>query len=47
MGKESKEASAISTAKLKLLPALHVPPIEQVFYLRPYLVDPEGGLILG
>ncbi len=32
----SFESSAISTAKLKRLPALHARPIEQVVYLRPY-----------
>ena len=41
------ESSAISTAKLKALPPLHVRPIEQVVYLRPYLVNPVGDLILG
>jgi hypothetical protein len=28
--------SAISTAWLKTLPSLHLPPIEQVIYLRPF-----------
>ena len=51
MGVESGERrakpSAISTAWLRRLPALHLPPIEQVIYLRPYQVGPVGGLILG
>ena len=43
----SVKPSAISTAKLlKPLPALHLRPIEQVVYLRPYQVNPVGGLIL-
>ena len=44
-GKELRELagrrrSAISTDWLRALPSLHLPPIEQVFYLRPYLVKP-------
>ncbi len=33
-----KKPSAISTAWLNGLLRLHLPPIEQVFFLRPYLV---------
>ena len=36
MGRCQKKSSAISTAWLSVLPRLHVPPIEQVIYLRPY-----------
>ena len=38
--------STISTARLRLSPAFHVPPIEQVVFLRSYPVDPVGNLIL-
>ena len=38
--------STISTARLQLSPAFHVPPIKQVVYLRSYPVDPVGNLIL-
>ena len=41
------EPSAISTATLKLLPALHVRPINQVVYLGPYPIDSVGTLIFG
>jgi hypothetical protein len=41
------KSSALSTAKLSQLPDLHMRPIKQVFYLRPYLHFGVGGLILG
>jgi hypothetical protein len=41
-----RSLSAISTVKLNRLLGLHSPPIEQVFYLRPYPVILLGGLIL-
>jgi len=43
----SDEPSAISTATLKLLPALHARPINQVVYLGPYPIDSVGTLIFG
>ena len=36
LGLEEVKASAISTAQLKLLRALHLRPIKQVVYLWPY-----------
>ena len=39
--------SAISTAKLNTLLCLHLPPIQQVVYLRPYSHEGMGDLILG
>jgi hypothetical protein len=41
------EPSAISTATLKLLPALHARPINQVVYLGPYPINSVGTLIFG
>ena len=41
------KASAISMAQLNGLLRLHLPPIKQVVYLRPYPVKPVGDLILG
>ncbi len=41
------EPSAISTAPLKLLPAVHARPIDQVVYLGPYLLGAVGTLIFG
>ncbi len=38
--------STISTAKLKALLPLHLPPIKQVVYLRSYPVNPVADLIL-
>ncbi len=38
--------SVISTAQLNPLPDLHMPPIKQVVFLRPYPVNPVGDLIL-
>ena len=47
MGQLLKEVkpSTISTALLRLSPAFHAPPIEQVVYLRSYPVNPVGNLI--
>ena len=39
------EPSAISTASLKPLPGVHVPPINQLVLLGPYPVDLVGTLI--
>ncbi len=39
--------SAISTARLNPLQDLHVQPIKQIFYLRPYSLYGMGSLILG
>ncbi len=36
------KSSAISTAWLNTLLCLHLPPIKQVVYLRPYLRDKHG-----
>ncbi len=48
MGQLSKKVkpSTISTAQLHRSPDFHMPPIEQVVYLRSYPVDPVGNLIL-
>ena len=43
---EAVKPSTISTAQLHRLPGFHMPPIEQVVYLRSYSVDPVGNLIL-
>ena len=40
-------ASAISAASLQPLPAVDVPSIEQVVFLRPYWLEAMGDLILG
>ncbi len=42
-----EKSSAISTAQLNVLPRLHLQPIQQVFYLRPYPLFEVGSLILG
>ncbi len=41
------EPSAISTASLKPLPAVHARPINQVVYLGPYPINSVGTLIFG
>jgi hypothetical protein len=46
MAEKEVKPSTISTARLQLSPAFHVPPIEQVVFLRSYPVDPVGNLIL-
>ena len=38
--------SVISTAQLRALPPLHMPPIKRVVFPRPYPVNPVGDLIL-
>ncbi len=38
--------SAISTAQLNVLLRLHMRPIKQVVFLRPYPVNPVRGLVL-
>jgi hypothetical protein len=42
---EEVKPSTISTAQLHPSPDFHMPPIEQVVYLRSYPVDPVGNLI--
>ena len=37
----------ISTGQLNTLPCLHLRPIKQVVFLRPYPVNPVRGLVLG
>ena len=45
-GAEEVKPSTISTAQLHPSRGFHMPPIEQVVYLRSYPVDPVGNLIL-
>ena len=46
-GWKGDKPSAIRTGQLRPLPILHLPPIKQVVFLRPYSLEGMGRLILG